>query len=147
MLTGALPPAQTLPNSICFILHFAHVTNWRLQADSEYVMDKALLMHDSAFCVVFAQENSPYVLDSALQLYDLDHSLLLWEKQLDTKVVLGWNADTIVIAFRGTKSLTNLWSDVQVLMTRVVNDVKDTTDLKTARDHLEAARCAFWQSW
>lgn len=52
----------------------------------------------------------------ALSLYDLAHSELLWELQLDTRCLMGWNDSTIVLAFRGTASITNAWSDLQVIL-------------------------------
>ena len=39
---------------------------------------------------------------------------LFWEKQLDTKAVIGYNNDTVVIAFRGTASMANVKCDIQV---------------------------------
>lgn len=53
-------------------------------------------------------------LPTALSLYGLTHSELLWELQLDTRCLMGWNDSTIVLAFRGTASITNAWSDLQV---------------------------------
>ncbi len=58
--------------------------------------------------------NSPFNADSAMSLYNLEHFELVWEKQLDTKALVGWNKDTVVIAFRGTASLANVKSDLQV---------------------------------
>ena len=39
---------------------------------------------------------------------------VLWEKTTDTKLLLGWNATTIVLAFRGTASMSNVVADLQV---------------------------------
>ena len=50
----------------------------------------------------------------ALGLYGLRDSELLWELQLDTRCLMGWNDSKIVLAFRGTASFTNAWSDLQV---------------------------------
>ena len=36
-----------------------------------------------------------------------------WDRQLDTKALLGWSADTAVLAFRGTPSITNACSDLK----------------------------------
>lgn len=41
---------------------------------------------------------------------------LLVEPKEDTKVLVCWNADTIVLTFRGTASLTNVVADLQVVM-------------------------------
>ena len=35
---------------------------------------------------------------------------------LDTKALLAWNGQQAVLSFRGTKSLRNAWSDLQVFM-------------------------------
>ena len=55
-------------------------------------------------------------LPTALGLYGLTNSELLWELQLDTRCLMGWSDSKIVLAFRGTASITNAWSDLQVLM-------------------------------
>ena len=53
-------------------------------------------------------------LHTALSLYSLTDSDLVWELQRDTRCLLGWNNSTIVVAFRGTASMTNALSDIQV---------------------------------
>ena len=53
-------------------------------------------------------------LSTALGLYSLTDSELFWELQRDTRCLLGWNQNRIVVAFRGTASTTNVWSDLQV---------------------------------
>ncbi len=49
-----------------------------------------------------------------MSLYGLEESELFWEKKLDTKLLLAWNRNTFVVAFRGTASLANALADVQV---------------------------------
>ena len=44
----------------------------------------------------------------------LEQVQLFWERSLDTKVLIGWSADTIVISVRGTASLRNAIADIQV---------------------------------
>ena len=61
-------------------------------------------------------ERTTLTLRTALGLYGLTHSELLWELQLDTRCLLGWNDSKIVLAFRGTASISNAWSDLQVMM-------------------------------
>ena len=61
-------------------------------------------------------ERTTLTLPTALGLYGLTHSELLWELQLDTRCLLGWNNSKIVLAFRGTASISNAWSDLQVMM-------------------------------
>ena len=52
-------------------------------------------------------------LDAAMALYDLQCFELLWEKALDTKVLLAWNATTCVLCFRGTSSWANVLADLE----------------------------------
>ena len=49
-----------------------------------------------------------------MSLYGLEHSEMYWEKAQDTKMLISWNKDTIVIAFRGTSSMANALADLQV---------------------------------
>ena len=57
---------------------------------------------------------SKVLLDTAMSLYNLEHSELYWEKAQDTKLLIAWNHDTIVIAFRCTSSMANALADLQV---------------------------------
>ena len=43
----------------------------------------------------------------------LEQVQLFWERSLDTKVLIGWSADTIVVSVRGTASLRNAIADIQ----------------------------------
>lgn len=36
------------------------------------------------------------------------------EPAADTKLLICWNKDTVVLSFRGTASMANAWADVQV---------------------------------
>ncbi|KAK9804297.1 hypothetical protein WJX72_005360 [[Myrmecia] bisecta] len=56
-------------------------------------------------------------LETGMSLWGLQHSELFWEKQLDTKCLMAWNADTCVISFRGTASITNALADIQAWRT------------------------------
>ena len=42
-------------------------------------------------------------------------SELFTELKRDTRCLMGWNNNTIVLAFRGTASVTNALSDLQVM--------------------------------
>ena len=53
-------------------------------------------------------------LETAMSLYGLRKFELLWERALDSKALIAWNDDTVVLGFRGTASLANLWADLQV---------------------------------
>ncbi|KAK9817450.1 hypothetical protein WJX74_010198 [Apatococcus lobatus] len=48
------------------------------------------------------------------ELLGLDQHELIWEHHLDTKVLLGWGPGGVAVAFRGTASLRNALSDLQV---------------------------------
>lgn len=41
---------------------------------------------------------------------------MLVEPAEDTKVLLCWNSDTILLSFRGTASMTNVLADLQVTL-------------------------------
>ena len=58
--------------------------------------------------------DSKLSLETAMSLYGLEESELFWEKKHDTKLLLAWNRNTFVVAFRGTASLVNALADVQV---------------------------------
>ena len=53
-------------------------------------------------------------LDAGMSMYSLTSCKLFWKSALDTKALLAWNSDTVVLAFRGTASLTNACSDLKV---------------------------------
>ena len=59
-------------------------------------------------------ERTTLNLRTALGLYNLTDSELFWELQLDTRCLMGWSDTTIVVAFRGTASMKNALSDLQV---------------------------------
>lgn len=59
-------------------------------------------------------ERTTLNLRTALGLYGLTDSELFWEVQLDTRCLMGWSDSTIVVAFRGTASMKNALSDLQV---------------------------------
>ena len=53
-------------------------------------------------------------LATAMGLSEMREVETFWDPMHDTKAVLGWNSHTIVLAFRGTKSLRNALSDIKV---------------------------------
>ena len=53
-------------------------------------------------------------LHRAMDMYELTDSELLCELKRDTRCLMGWGNSTIVLAFRGTASVTNALSDLQV---------------------------------
>lgn len=50
----------------------------------------------------------------AMRLSEMSEVETFWDPTHDTKAVLGWNRHTIILAFRGTKSLRNALSDIKV---------------------------------
>jgi hypothetical protein len=53
-------------------------------------------------------------LEGAMALYNLENFELLWERRLDTKALMAWNDDTVVLSFRGTASFRNVLADIKV---------------------------------
>ena len=51
---------------------------------------------------------------TAMDLFGLEHVKVIREPADDTKVLVGWSASTVVMAFRGTNSFTNAKRDAQV---------------------------------
>lgn len=51
----------------------------------------------------------------AMNMYDLTGSELFCEVKRDTRCLMGWSDSTVVLAFRGTASMTNALSDLQVV--------------------------------
>lgn len=59
-------------------------------------------------------EDAAYGLDDACtQLYKLHSFEVLWEKAEDTKALLAWSTERIVLSFRGTASWANVLADLQ----------------------------------
>ncbi|KAK9814286.1 hypothetical protein WJX72_003434 [[Myrmecia] bisecta] len=52
-------------------------------------------------------------LDLAMSLYQLQHFELIWEKKLDTKCLVAWNNNVVVLSFRGTASMANACADIK----------------------------------
>lgn len=48
-----------------------------------------------------------------LQIYDLHSFEVLWEKAEDTKALLAWSSERIVLSFRGTASWANVLADLR----------------------------------
>ncbi|KAK9865737.1 hypothetical protein WJX84_003638 [Apatococcus fuscideae] len=55
---------------------------------------------------------------TAMDLFGLEHVKVIREPADDTKVLVGWSASTVVLAFRGTNSFTNAKRDAQVWRTK-----------------------------
>ncbi|KAI3433461.1 hypothetical protein D9Q98_003274 [Chlorella vulgaris] len=63
---------------------------------------------------------SPYSVHDALELWGLQHCEMHWDrdpKGMDTKAIVGYSDDMVVIAFRGTASMANVKADLQVWRT------------------------------
>lgn len=59
-------------------------------------------------------ERTTLTLDEGKTLYGLVGHELLWEPKHDTKCLLAFGPDTILVVFRGTASLKNAHADIQV---------------------------------
>ena len=53
-------------------------------------------------------------LANALQLYGMSDIETFWDPKLDTRAVMGWSRDMVVLSFRGTSSVRNALSDLRV---------------------------------
>ena len=60
-------------------------------------------------------------LEAAMKLYKLTAFELLWERETDTKAMIAWSEDTVVLAFRGTASLRNVLADLQARLGETVH--------------------------
>ena len=58
--------------------------------------------------------NTTLNVDTALSLYKLNRSQSFWETKQDTRCLVGWGNNTVVVAFRGTASMKNALADLQV---------------------------------
>jgi hypothetical protein len=68
-------------------------------------------------CVYAQAPDSPYTVEKAMRLFPgMDQFDLIWEKVTDTKMLMAWGPGTVVLAFRGTASFTNVVTDIQVEM-------------------------------
>ena len=53
-------------------------------------------------------------LEEGMALWGLTDSELFWDQGSDTKMLMAWSRTCVVCAFRGTASLSNAMSDLQV---------------------------------
>lgn len=53
-------------------------------------------------------------LETALSLYGMTESQSFWEIEQDTRCLMGWGNNTVVVSFRGTASMRNALADLQV---------------------------------
>ena len=53
-------------------------------------------------------------LKTAMSLYQLTESESFWEVKQDTRCLVSWGSDHVVVAFRGTASVKNALADLQV---------------------------------
>ncbi|KAL6766612.1 hypothetical protein ACKKBG_A36695 [Auxenochlorella protothecoides x Auxenochlorella symbiontica] len=91
-----------------------------LDAEPMWCFETAMKLNYWTFlCYDYKELNSKaaYNVDTALSLYDLHSFEMLWERSLDTKCLIGWSDRTLVVAFRGTASIANVASDLQVWRT------------------------------
>ncbi|KAK9808451.1 hypothetical protein WJX73_006949 [Symbiochloris irregularis] len=56
-------------------------------------------------------------LAKCMQLFDLEDIHMFWDPTLETKAIMGWSRKTVVLAFRGTASITNALYDLRVWRT------------------------------
>lgn len=51
---------------------------------------------------------------AAMALFALEKRALFYDRELETKIVVAWNGDTILLAARGTSNAANAWADLKV---------------------------------
>ncbi|CAL5228579.1 g11737 [Coccomyxa viridis] len=72
------------------------------------------MLYWTALAYDYAERDpSELSLETAMGVYDLKESELFWEKALDTKLLIAWNDHMMVLAFRGTASVSNALADLQ----------------------------------
>jgi hypothetical protein len=67
--------------------------------------------------MMYDYEEAPkprFRLEDAMGMYGLTDFELLWERASDTKALLAWGPDNMVLSFRGTASMANVLADLQV---------------------------------
>jgi len=60
-----------------------------------------------------ATDNKGVTLEGGMKLYGLEHFELMHERVLDTKALMAWNHNTVVLSFRGTASFKNVLADLR----------------------------------
>lgn len=62
------------------------------------------------------EDEAAFVVDEFLQEYQMSHHVVIWNKKIDSKCLLAWNVELgkIVMAFRGTASGRNVWTDLKL---------------------------------
>ncbi len=68
----------------------------------------------NVFIGLVQAEDVKEMLSKGYQLLDLDGHEIVEEQQHDTRALLGWGAQGILLSFRGTASLQNAISDLRV---------------------------------
>ena len=112
------PPLVTLRNiPACYLLsaevcHDAHAS-WRLSAgNSEAITGFQNELNQLRLLPQGSPVDVP--LEGALALYGLNAAQVFREPVEDSKALIAWGPDMIVIAFRGTASFANVLNDIQV---------------------------------
>lgn len=112
-------------------------------------------------CVEFLEYDSKYLdsvqnteegklsIEEACSLFrpPLDRYEMFWEKSMDTKCLMAWSRNEIVIVFRGTASLANVVSDVQVRKISRLQPKRYYTNLKVHAFWKEARLISIWYCW
>jgi len=69
------------------------------------------------------RQSTPFAPSTAMELFDLCNYETIWEPRLDSKAIIGWSDDCVVISFRGTSSVANVLADLQVWRVRHPRDI------------------------
>ena len=103
--------------------HYDEEVPWLLNAMLQAVAKadrkrskRSLLAQADASTTPATAQRTVLDLHTSMEAYGLTDSELFCELKRDTRCLMGWSNSTIVLAFRGTASMTNALSDLQVLL-------------------------------
>lgn len=89
------------------------------QVTSKKLHNGSLPQHDAESSIFSAK--TTLTLECAMSLYKLTDSESFWEVEQDTRCLIGWGHNTVVVAFRGTASMRNALADMQVSLRHVLD--------------------------
>ena len=95
------------------------------------------------------KDRSELSLETAMRVYNLKESELLWEKATDTKLLMAWNEHIMILAFRGTATVSNALADLQVHCSFCSMSAFNSLSYHCCVQSLEAMVYAalFWGEW
>ncbi|CAL8466200.1 g5736 [Coccomyxa elongata] len=84
----------------------------QLAKEPMFCFDNAVhMLYWSALVYEYGEAEKGLSLEVAMGMYGLEHFEMFWEKAHDTKLLMAWNNSRMLLAFRGTASMSNALSD------------------------------------